>query len=324
MISVAGEALIDLLPGDGDSLIPHVGGAPFNVARLVARLGQPATFLGGLSDDPYGRWLAEELNAAGVALAVRDLRSAATPVAIAQLDATGSAQYRFYFEATAGAALAASDIPGDLLARSRALALGGLGIVYEPVRSTLLELVAVAPAELTIVLDPNCRPSAIGDLDAYRATIRTLLARTDLLKLSAEDAAFLMPGSTVRDAAVALLAQGPAVVLVTDGPHAVLVVTPDEIHSVPVTPGPVVDTVGAGDAFLAGILAWLAAHPELDVRALDVASLVPAVTAAVQVAGAVCSMAGATLPPDFVWRDQRPGDTPLQRVKACTKEDASE
>lgn len=299
MITVAGEALVDLLPGAGESLDPHVGGAPFNVARLVAQLGQASTFVGGLSGDPYGRWLAAELAAAGVSLAVPAPRPEATPVAIAQLDGTGSAQYRFYFCATAGAQLSSAELPADLLTGSRVLALGGLGIVFDPIRSTLLDLVAAAPPGLTVVLDPNCRPSAISDLDSYRATVTTLLARTDLLKLSAEDIGVLLPGASIRDGARALLNRGPRIVLVTDGPEQVLIATPAELRSVPVSRGPVVDTVGAGDAFLAGILAWLAERPDLDLAGLGASELEPAVVAAIEIAGAVCSMPGATLPPGF-------------------------
>jgi fructokinase len=301
MIVVAGEALVDVIADASGTLLAMPGGAPFNVAANVARLGVPCTFLGRISEDPFGVRLRAELESAGVTLAAAEPVSVPTTLALAQLDEAGVADYRFYIVGTSAAALQPSDLPASLLAGARALALGGLGLVYEPIRSTLLGLVAQLPADVAVVLDPNCRPRATPDLASYRETIATLLARVDVLKISAEDVAVLAPGTDPVQYGVDALAVGPQAVLITHGPDSVSVITPAGVRSVPVPPVQVVDTIGAGDAFVAGVLAWLHAQPDFDPRAIALDALCRGVEAAIGVAAAVCRVRGAALPDDFVW-----------------------
>jgi fructokinase len=304
MITVAGEALMDVLADEGGTLTPLPGGAPYNVARFVAMLGEDCTFLGRLSDDPFGARLRRELSDAGVTLATPEPVTAPTTLAMAQLDATGSADYRFYGAGTSAAALRPSDVPAGLLAGGRAFALGGLGTVFEPIRSTLLELLEAAPRELLVVLDPNCRPHAITDLDDFRATIDRLLARTDVLKVSLEDLAVLCPGGDPRDYGVGLVGRGPAVVLITAGADGLTLATAEGVRAIPVPAVEVVDTIGAGDAFVAGILAWLAVHADIDPRTAGLDALEAAVAAALEVSGAACRVRGAALPGGFVWSER--------------------
>jgi fructokinase len=301
MIGVAGESLMDVLPGEAGQLVAVPGGAPFNVARIAAQIGMQCTFLGRLSDDPFGRRLRGELEAAGVSLALADPVTLPTTLAIAQLDAAGSADYRFYVDGTAAAALEPTDIPDGFLAGVRALALGGLGLVLEPIRSTLLALLATAPPELLVVLDPNCRPRAISDAPAYRATVNTALSRTDVLKVSREDIAFLAPAADPLAYCRETLAHGPKLVLMTDGPAPATLFTHRGTRSIPVPRVRVVDTIGAGDAMVAGLLAWFAQHPDVAPDAAELDLLESAVTAAAQVSAAVCTVRGAHLPENFTF-----------------------
>jgi fructokinase len=145
MITIAGEALMDVVTDASGSVTAFPGGAPFNVARTIAQMGGVCQFVGRFSDDDFGRQLRSALEREGVAIPVREATSAPTTLAIAQVDDTGSADYRFYLEGTAAAQLRPGDIPPDLLAGSNALALGGLGILIEPTASTLLGLIRQAP-----------------------------------------------------------------------------------------------------------------------------------------------------------------------------------
>ena len=292
---------MDVLPGEAGQLIAVPGGAPFNVARIAGRIGLECTFLGRFSDDPFGHRLRSELEEAGVSLAVADSVTAPTALAMAQLDACGSADYRFYLEGTAAAALEPPDIPDRFLAGVRVLTLGGLGLALEPIRSTLLALLAAASPELVVVLDPNCRPRATRDARAYRTAVDAAVRRADVLKVSREDINFLAPATDPLAYCREALSRGPRVVLMTDGPAPATLFTRRGTRSVPVPSVSVVDTVGAGDAMVAGLLAWFARHPHISPDAAELDVLEPAVVAAAQLSAAVCTVQGAHLPADFVF-----------------------
>ena len=296
MITVAGEALMDVLVGSSGAVRALPGGAPFNVARTIARLGGKCQFLGKLSDDAFGDQLRASLLQAGVILAVPETTSAPTTLAIARVNRRGSADYRFYLDGTAAATLLPGDVPPGILESSATLVLGGLGIVIEPMASSLLELLARAPAELTVVLDPNSRPGAIRDLAGYRESLTAFLRRVDIVKVSVDDLMLMFPSTAPRDAARNLLALGPSAVLVTDGPAPVTVLTAQAERLVPVPAVDVVDTIGAGDAFVAAFLAWWPADSLARTDVSDLDALEEATAAAVRVAVAACTVQGADLP----------------------------
>jgi fructokinase len=296
VITVAGEALMDVLVGSTGAVRAMPGGAPFNVARTIARLGGNCQFLGKLSDDAFGDQLRASLLQAGVMLAVPETTSAPTTLALARVNASGSADYRFYLDGTAAATLLPGDVPPGVLESSDTLALGGLGIVIEPMASTLLGLLARAPDELTVVLDPNARPRAIRDLAGYRQSVTAYLRRVDIVKVSVDDLMLMFPRTAPRTAAGSLLALGPSAVLVTDGPAPVAVLTAQAERRVPVSRVDVVDTIGAGDAFVAAFLAWWPAHSLTRKDVSDLDALEEATAAAVRVAVAACTVQGADLP----------------------------
>lgn len=296
MIVVAGEALIDLLVRPDGSRVAVPGGGPFNAARTIARLGGAVAFLGRLSTDDYGRVLREALAGDGVDLSMAESTDAPTTLAVAELDDLGAATYRFQTADTAAAALTGEAVAAALATQPRAFHLGSLGLALEPIATALLTGIASTGPDTLVMVDPNCRPAVIRDRAAYVDRLESIMVRTDVVKASTDDLAYLVPDRSVAMAARALLERGPSVVLVTDGPRAVLVVTRAGVVQHPVPEVTVVDTVGAGDAFGGAFLArWIEGGADRAELA-DPALLHAAVTFAIEVAALTCQRSGADPP----------------------------
>ena len=304
MITVAGEALMDVVVAPSGAATAFAGGAPFNVARMIAQLGGECQFLGRISSDRFGRRLRAELNRLGIPLAVPEATAAPTTLAIAELDDDGIAEYTFYLDGTAAAQLEARALAPGILRDSWVTVFGGLGIVMEPIASTLRELICHTRHGALVVFDVNCRERALKDVAAYRRTVTELLAHVDIVKVSVEDMRLLAPAEDPARAARALLDCGAAAVLLTDGPNPVTALTASGERSVAVPAVPVVDTVGAGDAFVAAfVMSW--SNRLLEGGALDPDDLTRSAAAAVPVASAACTTRGASLPHDLVWPPSR-------------------
>jgi fructokinase len=308
VIVVAGEVLVDLVVNADGHVDARLGGGPYNTARTLARLGAPTTFFGGLADDRFGRLLRGALDADGVAIGVPGPSSAPTTLALVDLDQAGVASYSFYLAGTAAADL---DYPAlaaafdAILTEARvapaadaiAVHVGALGLVMEPIGSAVERLVlADVPPDAFVMLDPNCRPGAIADRDAYLGRIARIAARADVVKASVEDLAYLYPGSSPPQAAESLLAAGPTLVLVTDGPHPARAFLPGAVLTVEVPGVDVVDTIGAGDAFGGGFLAWWSANGLARADLKRLALVRAAVQAGAAAAAATCGRPGADPP----------------------------
>ena len=294
MITVAGEALIDLITDPVGHLDPRPGGGPFNVARAIARLGQPTAFLGSLSRDRFGRLLTDDLDRHRVLRVIQAATDAPTTLAVVDVDPAGIPGYRFYLDGTSAAALEPDQ--ARLPPGSTVLHVGGLGLVMEPIATRIERLVAALPAEVMVMLDPNCRPGAIASRPAYTARLGRILRRADVLKASTEDLAYLCGGQDSADAARTLLSQGPACVLVTDGAAPVRAFAAGAEIRVEVPPVEVVDTVGAGDAFGGTFLAWWAGHGLGRAELAEPDAVRAAAQAAAAAAALTCTRRGAEPP----------------------------
>jgi fructokinase len=298
VILVGGEALYDVVATDGDTLEAHPGGGPFNAARTIARLEQPVAYLGRLSNDRFGARLERILVDDGVQLGAVVRTEDPTTLALAELGDSGSvSRYRFYADGTSAAGLTSEAALAALPERVDTLFVGTLGLVLEPMASALEAVVdRLSDAGTLIAIDPNCRPDVIKDPAAYRRRLKWILARTHLLKVSEEDVHFLDPDRDPVKATRALLVDGPSVGILTRGGDGAVVVGPDREVAVAPPPAQVVDTIGAGDAFAGGFLAWWREHG-LGPDALgDLDRVVEAAGFACRVAARTCERAGASPP----------------------------
>jgi fructokinase len=256
-ILVAGEALFDLVLRDGrDQLGAHPGGGPFNAARTIARLEQPAAFVGRLSTDRLGRRLEALLAGDGVSLGSVVRTDEPTTLALAEVDEDGVARYRFYERGTSAPGLTEAAALAALPPAVGVLHLGTLGLVLEPMAAALEAVAARLAGDALVFLDPNCRPAVIADPAGYRRRLDRVLAHSDVVKVSEEDIAWLEPGRPPVEAVRGLLAHGPALGLLTRGQRGAVVVTPEGETPVPAPRVRVADTIGAGDAFGGGFVAW--------------------------------------------------------------------
>lgn len=301
VILVVGEALVDLVIDPAGNVTAALGGAPFNTARACGRLGADVAFLGAISVDRFGSMLAAQLEADGVSTAHLPRCEAPTTLAAAELDEHGAATYRFYFEGTSAPSLA--EVTGQPV--PSVVFTGGLGLVLEPMAATAEAMVALgSEAGAAVMIDVNCRPRIIPSRVPYVERVGRVLRRADVVKVSDEDLAYLYPDLAPLDAARSVLAAGPKAVLLTAGGGAVHVLTESGETEIAVPKVDVVDTIGAGDSFGGGFLSWWQAsgRPAADLASLD--ALVPAVEAAIAVAGIVVTRRGANPP----WRHELPAD----------------
>lgn len=261
MIVVAGEVLVDLVVSPGGQVDARLGGGPYNAARSLARLGAETTFFGRVGDDGFGRLLRDQLTREGVTLGVPEPSGKPTTLAIATLDQAGAASYSFYLEGTAAADLEYDVLRKALPADLAAVHVGTLGLATEPSGAAIERLVlSDVPGHALVLLDPNCRPGAIADGASYRARMSAVARRADIVKASTEDLAYLYPGVPAEAAAKALLRAGTSLVVITDGPRPVRAFLPGAVLAEGVPSVTVVDTIGAGDAFGGGFIAWWTAH----------------------------------------------------------------
>ena len=307
MILVAGENLVDLLPteagADGEPrFAARPGGSPYNCARALGRLGARVGYLTPISTDPMGDLLAAGLAEAGVRhLGGRSPRPAA--LALVTL-ADGQPHYRFYRTGTADRDVTAATLSAANFTEARVLHMGSMAFLDGPDAEALADLFTdTARRGLVATLDPNIRPAALPACKepAYRARLARLCAAATLIKLSDEDLAWLHPGLPLETAAMALqAAHAPPLLVVTRGAAGVLAFAGARRLTLPAAPvARLADTVGAGDSFMAALLASLDASGQLSraaIAALPEAELAAHLTRATCAAALTCSRPGCDPP----------------------------
>lgn len=300
MIVVVGEALVDVVVSPEGAATRAPGGSPMNVAVGLARLGLDTGLLTCLGPDEDGDLVRSHLSDSGVRL-LGEHRAERTAVAAARLAASGDAAYEFAI---------AWDLPTTALpADTDALHFGSLGSVVEPGAGAVVGLARAArEREVPVSYDPNVRPAITPDPGPAWRAVREQSGLADLVRLSDEDAAFLQPGRAPRDVAHDLLECGPTAVVVTSGGAATVVLTRDHEVSVAVEADPraVADTVGAGDSFMAALVAVTLPHRRPDPAAWRPGpdELERQVRAAHTAAAITVSRPGADPP----WRRELPDD----------------
>jgi len=291
---VIGEALIDIVEREGKVSGEHVGGSPLNVAVGLARLGRGVDFLTHIGNDPRGRRIIDYVKHSGVQLVSGSVTAERTPTALATLDADGSARYAFDIDwQLAGT----PEVAPPLVAHT-----GSIATVLEPGCRATAALVDAYHPSATITFDPNVRPALIEDADIARGRIDRWIERCDVVKASDEDTRWIDPNRSPEQVARTWLGLGPSIVAVTMGENGAFAMCAAGTVRVPALRVNVVDTVGAGDAFMTGLidalwsLGLLGAERRPQLARISVDALTAVVQSAALASALTVARAGADLP----------------------------
>lgn len=249
-VTVVGEALIDIVVPSAGEPVEHVGGSPANVAVGLARLGHGTRLATHIGTDDRGRRIAALLDAEGVELVAGSTSADRTPTALARLGADGAATYDFDLDWQLDAAAVSAGPVGHLHT-------GSIAATLLPGADGVLALAQSTRERATISYDPNARPSLMGSPDAARPVIERLIRLADVVKASDEDVRWLYPGRPLIQVLADWASLGPSVCAVTQGGQEAVVLAAGEVQHFPTLPTSVVDTVGAGDSFMAGLISGL-------------------------------------------------------------------
>ena len=317
MIICCGEALIDMVrapvPGSAEAFFPLPGGSPYNTAVAIGRLGVPVKFLGRFSTDFFGEILVKRLreNRVGDDLIIRTSQNSS--LAFVKPEKGKEPLYVFYTEGTADRSLRAEDLPPKLPSDTNCIHFGSISMSMEPIASAIEALILREGTRKSadqmdgapiISFDPNIRPFMIKDRVAYIGRFEKWIAASTITKISSVDFEFLYPKLEAEKALQKILAMGPRLAICTlgsKGALALLRLNDGRVTRViaPVVDLPVVDTIGAGDAFHGAFLAWLEIKGKMSRSGLvnlSEADLYDVLFFANKAASIVCSRRGAEPP----------------------------
>ncbi|BCQ07741.1 fructokinase [Mycobacterium heckeshornense] len=291
---VIGEALIDVVERGGRITGEYVGGSPLNVAVGLARLGHDVDFITHIGDDAHGGRIADYVKSSGAQILSGSFSAARTPTARVRVADGGLADYEFDLDWRLAATPTA--------APPAVVHTGSIAAVQEPGCLAVAALVDAYRVSGTVTLDPNVRPALIADRDVARERLERLVARSDVVKASEEDLRWVDPDRTPEQIARAWLALGPSIVAVTTGARGAFAVCAAGRADVAARPVEVVDTVGAGDAFMVGLIDWLwrsgllGADRRESLRRIGLDALSAALQAAAGLAALTVARAGPDMP----------------------------
>lgn len=253
-----GEALIDFVPTTspaGDAFAPRAGGSPFNAAKAAAQAGAKSGFLGAVSTDLFGERLIDDLKAYGVDTSNTPRTDDPCTLAFVELN-DGVARYAF-FNALSATALMDPDPKAFVPGQGDVLSFGSISLIDNPGADNITAF-ALAHADTTMIaLDPNARPSMTPDVEDWRGRIEAIAAKAGVIRLSDEDLEFLAPGQLPADFAAEKLGEAAGLVVVTLGEKGALGFCADGMVEVEGQPAAIVDSVGAGDTLMGGMMAEL-------------------------------------------------------------------
>jgi fructokinase len=294
MILVVGEAIVDVVERPDGSRTEHAGGSPANVAVGLGRLGLDVTLATAIGDDAYGAMIESHLSDSGVRLADGSRGPHLTSEAIAHLAPDGSATYDFEVTWDPGLIPAPDGV--------NAVHTGSIAATLEPGADDVEMLLRELEPAAIVSLDPNIRPALLPDHEEVARRIERLVGLADVVKVSDEDLAWLSPGTSAETAAESWLAAGPAIVVITRGAGGSTAFAGSGRLQVPAPSSMVVDTVGAGDSYMSGLLAGLDREGFLDgdrrseLRDIDAETLSHITSAAARSAAWTVSRPGAQSP----------------------------
>jgi fructokinase len=258
-----GELLIDFVPTvtpttliDAPAFVKAPGGAPANVAVGLARLGMSSAFMGKVGDDPFGHFLSHTLADAGVDTGpLRFSSEARTALAFVSLRADGDREFTFYRHPSADMLFTPEEVDGAALRAAKALHYGSISLIGEPSRSATLHAIALArEAGCLISCDPNLRLALWPGPEAARAGLRLAMEQAHIVKLSDDEVAFLVGAADPLLARERLWTEHTQLMVVTRGHAGCIWLTREHEGEVPGFAVEAVDTTGAGDGFVAGLL----------------------------------------------------------------------
>jgi fructokinase len=286
---VIGESLIDIVGGE-----EHVGGSPLNVAVGLGRLGRQVDFLTYIADDSYGRRIIDYVESAGVQLLSESRTAERTATARSTIAEDGSADYEFDLDWRLSGT---PPVAPPLFVHT-----GSIAAVQDPGCLAVAALIDAYRVSATVTFDPNVRPSLIADRELAVERVGHLVEHSDIVKVSEEDLAWIDPTRPPEQIAQTWLALGPAVVAVTLADRGAVAFCAAGAARVPTRAVHVVDTVGAGDSFMAGLLdaLWgsglLGGDRRAELRGIGVDALTAALEAASLSSALTVARAGADLP----------------------------
>ncbi|MGP6169901.1 carbohydrate kinase family protein [Microbacterium sp. A204] len=287
-VLVIGETLIDALPQREE-----VGGSPANVAVGLGRLSVPVRFHSAIGTDVRADRIAEHFRESGVEVTAQSRSLTTTSVAHVELDGEGAATYRFEIDSS----LAPWDYRGEPIVH-----IGSLFAFLEPAATAVETFVKTLPPEAIVTFDPNIRAELIDDVTSARDRFARLCALSDIVKLSDEDARWLYPSSSESDVLTQIASFGPHLVALTRGAEGAVMFACGATVSTRPAKVPVVDTVGAGDTFMAALISCVVVGglPATTGEVARIGDL------AAMAAGVTVSRRGADLP----WAEELPGFLP--------------
>jgi fructokinase len=293
-VLVIGEALVDIVSAPGQPAVEHAGGSPANVALGLGRLGVTTRLLTRIGSDERGRLIRRHLEASGVRLVDGSVTAEPTSTATAHLDPAGVASYEFDLD---------WKLPENAgTSAARAVHTGSIAATLPPGGDDVLRLIEAVGRRSLVSYDPNARPALMGDPHRALERIERIVRAADVVKVSDEDLEWLLPGIDPLQVAETWRASGPALVVVTMGSAGAVGVLSSGVVQVAAPEIVVADTVGAGDALMAGLLDGLDGAGLLrpdrveDLRTSDPARLGPLLSHAVRTAALTCTRPGADPP----------------------------
>lgn len=277
-----GEALIDFIPEvkgqrlkDVPSFTRVAGGAPANVAGAVTKLGIPSKFLTKLGDDPFGDYIVEVLDEAGIdTIHIKRDKEAETALAFVSLASDGNRDFKFYRKNSADLRYSVYDIEPDVLDDCGMIHFCSVDLVNSPMKDAHKKLIDMANGKDVLVsFDPNLRFSLWDDLQELKETVNEFLPFADIIKISDEELEFITGHTDIREAVPDLLNGRTKYVIYTKGKDGAEIYTKHGMTQAPGYSIDVRDTTGAGDSFIGAFLYQLLRDDVTDLEAVDFGTL---------------------------------------------------